>query len=162
MVVSVVAKYMQAYKQFGLRAALTKMYTVRFVGMTINKNVREFNIFDATWRECVSASLRRGCGSGRTNHFEGATAIGRGTIVGYVSYHKLLAANVLCALISPQNAIPPLSQKASLPPPRLISTYICMLLSSPAAPAMFLSSLQTVHLRLVFLRAMDGLRNCLL
>lgn len=28
MVVSVVAKYMQAYKQFGLRAALTKMYTV--------------------------------------------------------------------------------------------------------------------------------------
>lgn len=29
MVVSVVAKYMQAYRQFGLRAALTKMYTVR-------------------------------------------------------------------------------------------------------------------------------------
>lgn len=28
MVVSVVSKYMQAYKQFGLRAALTKMYTV--------------------------------------------------------------------------------------------------------------------------------------
>lgn len=30
MVVSVVAKYMQAYKQFGWRATLTKMYTVSF------------------------------------------------------------------------------------------------------------------------------------
>lgn len=39
MVVSVVAKYMQAYKQFGWRATLTKMYTVSFVDNTIKQFV---------------------------------------------------------------------------------------------------------------------------
>lgn len=40
MVVSVVAKYMQAYKQFGWRAALTKMYTVSFCRQEKTSNNR--------------------------------------------------------------------------------------------------------------------------